>query len=194
MEEEKQYPVVGSEQAGYQFEFRPDGVYFAVYPTTGSTILYELSDMRQILADYGVDDYDILTLAKTVRKADGVPVKLSNRVIEAVGSEAENRDAAVSPMHEDDGEYAGVDVDVSRDKMTATIRYDLKKGTRCPTADMVRQALKEKGVVYGIDEAAIEKVESVRSVTDPSRIPESACFAFACASSRVSVPAFSSAR
>ena len=157
MEEEKQYPVVGSEQAGYQFEFRPDGVYFAVYPTTGSTILYELSDMRQILADYGVDDYDILTLAKTVRKADGVPVKLSNRVIEAVGSEAENQDAAVSPMHEDDGEYAGVDVDVSRDKMTATIRYDLKKGTRCPTADMVRQALKEKGVVYGIDEAAIEK-------------------------------------
>lgn len=157
MEEEKQYPVVGSEQAGYQFEFRPDGVYFAVYPTTGSTILYELSDMRQILADYGVDDYDILTLAKTVRKADGVPVKLSNRVIEAVGSEAENRDAAVSPMHEDDGEYAGVDVDVSRDKMTATIRYDLKKGTRCPTADMVRQALKEKGVVYGVDEAAIEK-------------------------------------
>ena len=157
MEEEKQYPVVGSEQAGYQFEFRPDGVYFAVYPTTGSTILYELSDMRQILADYGVDDYDILTLAKTVRKADGVPVKLSNRVIEAVGSEAENQDAAVSPMREDDGEYAGVDVDVSRDKMTATIRYDLKKGTRCPTADMVRQALKEKGVVYGIDEAAIEK-------------------------------------
>lgn len=157
MEEEKQYPVVGSEQAGYQFEFRPDGVYFAVYPTTGSTILYELSDMRQILADYGVDDYDILTLAKTVRKADGVPVKLSNRVIEGVGSEAENQDAAVSPMREDDGEYAGVDVDVSRDKMTVTIRYDLKKGTRCPNADMVRQALKEKGVVYGIDEAAIEK-------------------------------------
>lgn len=157
MEEEKQYPVVGSEQAGYQFEFRPDGVYFAVYPTTGSTILYELSDMRQILADYGVDDYDILTLAKTVRKADGVPVKLSNRVIEGVGSEAENQDAAVSPMREDDGEYAGVDVDVSRDKMTATIRYDRKKGTRCPNADMVRQALKEKGVVYGIDEAAIEK-------------------------------------
>ena len=157
MEEEKQYPVVGSEQAGYQFEFRPDGVYFAVYPTTGSTILYELSDMRQILADYGVDDYDILTLAKTVRKADGVPVKLSNRVIEGVGSEAENQNAAVSPMREDDGEYAGVDVDVSRDKMTATIRYDLKKGTRCPNADMVHQALKEKGVVYGIDEAAIEK-------------------------------------
>lgn len=157
MEEEKQYPVVGSEQAGYQFEFRPDGVYFAVYPTTGSTILYELSDMRQILADYGVDDYDILTLAKTVRKADGVPVKLSNRVIEGVGSEAENQDAAVSPLREDDGEYAGVDVDVSRDKMTATIRYDLKKGTHCPNADMVRQALKEKGVVYGIDEAAIEK-------------------------------------
>lgn len=157
MEEEKQYPVVGSEQAGYQFEFRPDGVYFAVYPTTGSTILYELSDMRQILADYGVDDYDILTLAKTVRKADGVPVKLSNRVIEGVGSEAENQDAAVSPMREDDGEYAGVDVDVSRDKMTVTVRYDLKKGTRCPNADMVRQALKEKGVVYGIDEAAIEK-------------------------------------
>ncbi|WP_288311290.1 DUF342 domain-containing protein [uncultured Selenomonas sp.] len=159
MEEEKHYPAVGSEKAGYLFEFRPDGVYFTVYPTTGSSILYELSDMRQILADYGVDDYDILTLAKTVRKADGVPVKLSSRVVssDGIASEAEVNNQAILPTHDAAEEYAGIDVDVSRDKITATIRFDLKKGTRCPTADMVRQALKEKGVVFGIDEAAIAK-------------------------------------
>ena len=141
MEEEKHYPAVGSEKAGYLFEFRPDGVYFTVCPTTGSSILYELSDMRQILADYGVDDYDILTLAKTVRKADGVPVKLSSRVVssDGIASEAEVNNKAILPTHDAAEEYAGIDVDVSRDKITATIRFDLKKGTRCPTADMVRQ-------------------------------------------------------
>lgn len=156
MEEEKDYPRVGGEQAGYLFEFRPDGVYFSVYPTENSKILYELSDMRQILSDYGIEDYDILTLAKTVRKADGIPVKLSEQKAAVRDPALETIDATVLSA-DDETEYAGINVDVSSDKLTATIRFDVKAGTRRPTAEMVREALRKKEVVFGIDEAAIEK-------------------------------------
>ena len=155
MEEEKDYPRVGGQQAGYLFEFRPDGVYFSVYPTEDNRILYELSDMRQILADYGIEDYDILTLAQAVRKADGVPVKLTDEQ----GTEKDQTLSTIDETvlsEEDQSAYAGINVDVSADKLTATIRFDVKTGTRRPTAEMVREALAKKEVVYGIDDAAIE--------------------------------------
>ena len=59
MEEDKMVPTVGGEEAGYLFEFKDDGVFFTVYPSGDSGILFELSDMRQILKEYGVLDYDI---------------------------------------------------------------------------------------------------------------------------------------
>ena len=67
-------PHVGGEQAGYLFEFKPEGVFLTVYPTLMSE--FELSDMRQILKEYSVEDYSIETLAKTVREASGNPVKI----------------------------------------------------------------------------------------------------------------------
>ena len=59
MDENEKISEVGGETAGYLFEFKSDGVYLTVYPNDDNGILFELSDMRQILKDYGVADYDI---------------------------------------------------------------------------------------------------------------------------------------
>ena len=158
MEEEAKETSVGGQEAGYLFEFKKDGVFLTVYPSAGNTILYELSDMRQILYDYGVNDYDILTLAKTVRKADGEPVKLSDHFTAPVASGLADIDASVTPFSSmAPTDFAGVNVDISGDKLTATVRYDVTKGTRPPAPQIVRDALEAKGVVYGIDDEAIEK-------------------------------------
>ena len=71
-------PTVGGQEAGYLFEFKPDGVFLTVYPSGDTGILFELSDMRQVLKDYGVIDYDIELLARTVREASGKSHKLAD--------------------------------------------------------------------------------------------------------------------
>ena len=73
MAEKLKSAEVGGKSAGYLFEFKPDGVFFTVYPTDDSEMLFELSDMRQILKEYGVTDYDMGELARAVRAADGQP-------------------------------------------------------------------------------------------------------------------------
>ena len=42
-------------------------------------MLFELSDMRQILKEYGVMDYDMTELARVVRAAEGKPVLLAKQ-------------------------------------------------------------------------------------------------------------------
>ena len=151
---------VGGQDAGYLFEFKPEGVFLTVYPTAESTILYELSDMRQILHDYGVNDYDILTLAKTVRTADGVPVRLSEHYTAPAEQNLADIDAGITPRRkapEEATDYAGMSVDVSSDKLTVTVHFDIMKGTRVPTPKMIKDALKDKGITYGISDSAIEK-------------------------------------
>ena len=78
---EPDYPTVGDMNAGYLFEFRQDGVFLTVYPQHSDETLFELTDLQQILMDYSVEDYNILELAKTVRSANGVPVKLAEHFI-----------------------------------------------------------------------------------------------------------------
>ena len=151
---------VGGQDAGYLFEFKPEGVFLTVYPTAESTILYELSDMRQILHDYGVNDYDILTLAKAVRTADGVPVRLSEHYTAPAEQNLADIDAGITPRRkapEEATDYAGMSIDISPDKLTVTVRFDIMKGTRVPTPKMIKAALKDKGITYGISDSAIEK-------------------------------------
>ncbi|MBQ1809396.1 MAG: DUF342 domain-containing protein [Selenomonas sp.] len=47
--------------------------------------------------------------------------------------------------------------------MVVTVRYDTTQGTKLPTAEDIKAALEEKGVVYGINEEAIN--EGVKSLT-----------------------------
>ena len=145
-------PVVGGLEAGYKFEFRPDGIYLTIYPSGTDTLLFELSDMRQILRDCGIVDYDVALLSRTMREASGVPCKIS----EPVDMTEEELQRILSEESGDAlEEYAGIIVDVSRDRMKATIKYNTKNGSRLPTFDMIMNALAENNVTYGIDEDAI---------------------------------------
>ena len=147
------YPTVGGIESGYKFEFKEDGVYLTVYPA--ESLMFELSDMRQILRDCGVIDYDLVLLSKIIREATGrsqriaEPVEMTNEMLQKVAdgeSLEENQDES----------YVTVIVDISRDKMKATIKYDTRSGTKLPTFEMVMEELNNKGVKFGIDEDEIK--------------------------------------
>ena len=146
--------ILGGAAAGYKFEFRPDGVYFTVYDAR----LFELSDMRQILRDCSVMDYDVGVLSRVMREASGraqkiaQAVSISEEVLKSIGGHTEEAEP-----------YARIIVEMTRDRMKATIRCDTSQGARLPTFDMVMAALNEAGVVYGIDENAIEN--GIKSLT-----------------------------
>ena len=53
MAEQENRPPVGGKEAGYLFEFREDGVYLTVFPEAADGVLFELSDIRQILQEPG---------------------------------------------------------------------------------------------------------------------------------------------
>ncbi len=147
------YPTVGGIESGYKFEFKEDGVYLTVYPA--ESLMFELSDMRQILRDCGVIDYDLVLLSKIIREATGrsqriaEPVEMNNEMLQKIAdgeSLEENQDES----------YVTVIVDISRDKMKATIKYDTRSGTKLPTFEMVMEELNNKGVKFGIDEDEIK--------------------------------------
>ena len=149
--------TLGGPQAGYKYEFRTDGVYLTIYPSVEGERLFELSDMRQILRDCKVLDYDVGILSRTMREANGRPQKISEPVeitkreleIIAGGESLEENKEEFEP-------YARIVVELSRDKMKAIIKYDTRGGARLPTKEMIMAALEEAGVNYGIDEEAIE--------------------------------------
>ena len=155
--------ILGGPASGYKYEFRSDGVYFTVYPNVDGERLFELSDMRQILRDCKILDYDVGTLSRTMREANGRPQKIA----EPVQISEEALKAAVGDEvfagNEEEEPYARIIVEMTRDRMKATIRYDTRDGARLPTKDMVMAALSEAGVVYGINEDSIDN--GIRSLT-----------------------------
>ena len=160
MDDQVLRPAVGGEDAGYLLEFLKDGVFVTVYPSDGAEMLFELSDVRQTLHDNGVNDYDIIELSKIIREAAGERRKIADEVEETVPEDEEkNTQEDDEPQDEvdDDGEKAGIIIDISRDQMIATVRYDTTKGTKCPQVNDIKNALAEKGVVFGIKEDAIQK-------------------------------------
>lgn len=148
------YPIVGGPDAGYMFEFRPDGIYLSIFPNAAETLMIDLSDMHQILRGCGIIDYDVGLLAQIMKEADGQPHKIS----EPVELSEEDLERIMSdvdvPVEET---YAKLIVELSRDRLTATIKYDTKSGSRLPTKQMVLDALAEKKVKFGIDEDAIDE-------------------------------------
>ena len=149
--------ILGGPQAGYKYEFKADGVYLTIYPSVDGERLFELSDMRQILRECKVMDYDVGILSRTMREANGRPQKISDAVeITARELEIIAGGDSLEDFKEEAEPYARIIVELSRDKMKATIRYDTREGAKLPTKDMVMAALAEAGVVYGIDEDAVE--------------------------------------
>lgn len=166
MDDQVLRPAVGGEDAGYLLEFLQDGVFVTVYPSNGAEMLFELSDVRQSLHDNGVNDYDIIELSKIIREAAGERRKIADEIEEeASEDEGENTQETGEPQEEEDndGEMAGIIIDISRDQMIATVRYDTSKGKKLPSVADIKAALEEKEVVFGIKEDAIER--GVQSLT-----------------------------
>ena len=150
-------PIVGSKEAGYLFEFKADGVFLTVYPTEDDGILFELSDMRQILKEYGVLDYEIEVLARIVRETKGEPQKLADR-FEAILDLTDASDSNGAALKEIAKEKVKpYKVEVSRDKMAVFIRFDRKATGIMPELDEVLSALENNNITYGIDKDAISK-------------------------------------
>ena len=170
MDDQVLRPAVGGEDAGYLLEFLQDGVFVTIYPSNGTEMLFELSDVRQTLHDNGVNDYDIIELSKIIREAAGQRRKIADDFEEMVPevegehkNPQDNSETQAEIVEEETDEPAGIIIDVSRDQMIATVRYDTSKGTKIPAAEDIKAALAEKGIIFGINEEAIKK--GVRSLT-----------------------------
>ncbi|MBR3747330.1 MAG: DUF342 domain-containing protein, partial [Selenomonadaceae bacterium] len=149
--------VLGGPESGYKYEFRPDGVYLTIYPSVDGERLFELSDMRQVLRDCRVMDYDVGLLSRTMREANGQPHKISEPVQITAEELAALSGGEISELEPREEPFARLVLDITRDKMKAVIRYDTREGARLPTKEMVMQILDDAGITFGINEEAIER-------------------------------------
>ncbi len=157
MSEELKSARVGGKLAGYLFEFKPDGVYFTVYPTEDSEMLFELSDMRQILKEYGVNDYDMGELARAVRTASGTPCKLATHFEATVAPLTEAIEETPQEEIIDKRDMMSFQIEVSKDRMTATMKIDRQPGRMPPRKEDILRELAARRITFGIDEEAIER-------------------------------------
>ena len=162
--------TVGSRDSGYLFEFRNDGVYLTVYESSEPGIQFELSDMRQILREFSVDDYNLELLARLVREANGVPTKISDTFVVPEnykeGGRHGNTDVQLTTEElQENREYGNVFVDVSKDKLEVTVRFDIRENQAIPTVDMIKEALAIKNIVFGIDEEAVKEAAESGRIT-----------------------------
>ncbi len=155
---------VGGKAAGYLFEFKPEGVFLTVYPTEDSEMLFELSDMRQILKEYGVMDYDMGELARIVRAADGNPYQLATNFEASVAQPGTNQspeevkeEEPAGDVVQDNRTVMSFQIEISKDRMTATMKIDRQPGQIPPSKEDVLKELEGRRIVFGIDEAAIER-------------------------------------
>ncbi|WP_295918318.1 DUF342 domain-containing protein [Anaerovibrio lipolyticus] len=162
--------TVGSRDSGYLFEFRNDGVYLTVYESSEPGIQFELSDMRQILKEFSVDEYNLELLARLVREANGITTKISDKFVVPQnykeGGRHDHTDVQLTTeeLHEN-REYGNVFVDVSKDKLEVTVRFDIKENQAIPTAEMIKEALAIKNIVFGIDEEAVKEAAETGRIT-----------------------------
>lgn len=158
--------ILGGASSGYKYEFKSDGVYLTVYPSVDGERLFELSDMRQILRECKVLDYDVGVLSRTMREANGRPQKIAEPIdITAQELAILESGESISEV-EPDEDFVRIIVEMPRDRMKAVIRYDTREGAKLPTKDMILSALAEAGVVYGIDEDSIDVgIRSLSSFT-----------------------------
>ena len=150
--------TLGGQQAGYLFEFKSDGVYLTVYPADDSGMLFELSDMRQILKEYGVMDYDMTELARVVRAAEGTPTLLAKQFEASVASSGDNQSEPSAEAEViDNREVMPFQIEVAKDRMSVTMKIDRQPGMVPPQKQDILNALAERRIIFGIDEVAIEQ-------------------------------------
>lgn len=145
---------IGNEEKGFKIKFDVSGVFFTVFPHEAGDIQpFELTDITKILFERDIVDYDMELLVKTIKAADGKPVKLVNfeHVDEVEQEEEEPQEPKIS-------------LDITKDKMTATVVIEAGRNCKPVSYNMITELLNDKGVIFGIAEdkirQALEKVKN----------------------------------
>ena len=125
----------GSSLDGYfNVAVEENGVFLSVYPPQGEGQPVKIPQVIDNLAARGIDDIENALLVRVVKEAMGMPVKVAEKPAEAEPT---------------------IEILLSRDKMEATLQVDRPRGCRAVTLDEVMEKVKQTGIVYGIDNAAI---------------------------------------
>ncbi|WP_371371236.1 DUF342 domain-containing protein [Sporomusa aerivorans] len=116
-----------------------DGVFLAVFPPQEKGQAVRGPQILEALSERGINKVDNALLTRIVKEALGSPVKLADGIVE------------VEPE---------IQVLVSRDRMEATLQVDKPQGCRPVTIDEIMDKIKSAGIIYGIDNTAIEKANT----------------------------------
>lgn len=163
MDEHKVIARVGGQEEGYLFEFCSDGVFLTIYPNKNKDLAFDVPEIRRILDEFKVHDYDVMLLSQALKENNGVPVSVGSEFTIPKEFDANLPEAAVDEDVQEHIEYGRVIVEIASDKLSAMLRFDIGSRQSVPTVEMIYDELKEKRVTFGIvDEAVQEARESMR--------------------------------
>lgn len=122
----------------FELSYTPEGVFLKVSRPVGSEPAVTESDVMDEVRRLRIHSFHAGTITEAVKKADGQPVKIA----EPQPQERVN---------------AQVEAFASPDKMKAFLymRAPVNGGTE-PTMETLQQALRDKGITYGIDSGTLE--------------------------------------
>ncbi|MDI6703098.1 MAG: FapA family protein [bacterium] len=124
----------------YRITIRPQGVFLTVYPPVGEGEKVNVEDVIREIEEKGLTsiDFDLINLA--TEEASSVPVKIGE------GQAVELKEGKLI-------------VEISEDKMSAYLTIVPPQGIRgFITLSDVKEELKKKGVVFGVDEQSITEM------------------------------------
>ena len=169
MDEHKIIARVGGKDKGYLFEFCSDGIFLTVYPKDGIGLMFDVSEMRQVLKDFSVVDYDLRLMTDALKKNDGVPVCLGKKFPLPQNYSSQAAEEVDQETLQEHVEFGKVIVEVAPDRLSATVRFDISSKQSIPTADMIYEALKNKNIRYGINDDAVKEASQTGKTTEVAR-------------------------
>lgn len=148
----------GDREAGYIIEFDRDGVFLTVYPTEDGGVFFEMDNMQKILDKYRTVKYDIVALTKTIRKASGQRTRLSDYFDGDPDSKLEGMRRYGNGAVDDGRPMAEYHFEISKDRMSATLKWDVVQDRKIPPVREVVESMHRAGIVYGIDEDHLRQI------------------------------------
>lgn len=127
--------TISSLDGYFSISAEEDGFFLAVYPQQGAGEPVKVSKIIEALAERGIDKPDNALLTRVVKEALGTPVKVAEKLV---------------PAEPD------IQIQISRDKMEATLQVIKPQGCRPVSIEEVMDRIKNAGITFGIDNAAVE--------------------------------------
>lgn len=121
----------------FEIKYEQDGVYIVVYPSLGKGRRVEEIHVMEKLKKKCIHSFNKDAINMAILKAEKVPVKIAE-------------------AQEEQKINATVLVQISSDRLKASISIFPPEGGRMLNVDEIMEALKNQGVIYGIDTDAVE--------------------------------------